>query len=250
MLPLLWSFDGKVGHTCFQMTRTRAPGKTTRPWGAGSYGGREEHQAVSFIPCIFPGSTKGLLGECCLSSKEDHHAYSNRSGTAGCTAGGPPVSLAGVYGMERGALPEKLLRQILPMALYRTWEICVEHQARGQDCYVGVAQLASLAGRTVRTLQKNLAELGAKRLLVERAERKVVRRRDGTHAPRVVVVKDFSPLYALAHEYHAWLSSPDYIAPERALCAVLAQDSALVAQVRRYNNYRRVLYTDRPGPLP
>ncbi|HEU5379401.1 MAG TPA: hypothetical protein VFV38_28595, partial [Ktedonobacteraceae bacterium] len=47
-----------------------------------------------------------------------------------------------------------------------------------------------------------------------------------------------------------WLSSPDYIAPERALCAVLAQDSALVAQVRRYNNYRRVLYTDRPGPLP
>ncbi|HEU5374833.1 MAG TPA: hypothetical protein VFV38_05300, partial [Ktedonobacteraceae bacterium] len=90
---------------------------------------------------------------------------------------------------------KKLLRQILPMALYRTWEICVEHQARGQDCYVGVAQLASLAGRTVRTLQKNLAELGAKRLLVERAERKVVRRRDGTHAPRVVVVKDFSPLY-------------------------------------------------------
>ncbi len=29
---------------------------------------------------------------------------------------------------------KKLLRQILPMALYRTWEIFAEHQAIGNAC--------------------------------------------------------------------------------------------------------------------
>ena len=74
---------------------------------------------------------------------------------------------------------KKLLRQILPMALYRTWEIFADHQAIGNECYLGVTHLAEIAGRTTRTMEKNLASLCAKQLLVERAERKVFRSSDG-----------------------------------------------------------------------
>lgn len=143
---------------------------------------------------------------------------------------------------------KKLLRQILPMALYRTWEIFVEHQANGNECYLGVSQLAAIAGRTSRTMQKNLAELEARQLLIVRAERKVFAGPGGATTSRAVVVKDFSHLYALAHEYHEWLNAADYLAPVRELRTLIAQDSRLVAKLRRFDNYRRVLYHQLPGP--
>lgn len=145
---------------------------------------------------------------------------------------------------------KKVLRQIFPMALYRTWEIFIEYQARGNDCYLSVPQLATLAGRTLRTMQKDLATLGARQLLAERAVRKRCAGPDGTMRDRVVVVKDFSMLYTLAHEYHEWLQAADYIAPDRAVCALILPNAPLLAKVRRFNNYRRVLYTQRPGPQP
>jgi hypothetical protein len=145
---------------------------------------------------------------------------------------------------------KKVLRQILPMALYRTWEILVEHQANGSDCYMGISQLATIAGRTSRTMQKNLAELQAKQLLAERAEYKVFAGDQKTRTTRAVVVKDFSRLYALAHEYHEWLNAANYLAPDRALVQLIAQNPPLVAKLRRFDNYRRVLYTQLPGPLP
>ncbi len=145
---------------------------------------------------------------------------------------------------------KKLLRQILPMALYRMWEIFVEHQANGNDCYLGVSQLAAIAGRTSRTMQKNLAELGAKQLVIERVERKVFHGPQDTCTSRVVVIKDFANLYALAHEYHEWLNAPDYVAPDRAVIELIAQDPHLVATLRRFDNYRRVLYNQLPGPEP
>ena len=103
---------------------------------------------------------------------------------------------------------KKLLRQILPGALYRTWEIFVDHQAQGNDCYLGVTHLAEIAGRNTRTMEKNLAALCAKHLLVLRAERKLFRGQDGRPHSRVVVVKDFGGLYTLAHDYHEWLQTP------------------------------------------
>src|SRR5258708_27172606 len=136
------------------------------------------------------------------------------------------------------------------MALYRTWEIFVEHQANGNECYLGVSQLAAIAGRTSRTMQKNLAELEAKHLMSERAERKAFEGPGGTKKIRAVVVKDFSNLYALAHDYHEWLNAAGYIAPDRAVVALIAQDAHLVAKVRRFDNYRRVLYNQLPGPPP
>lgn len=145
---------------------------------------------------------------------------------------------------------KKILRQILPMALYRTWEIFVEHQANGNECYLGVPQLAAIAGRTSRTMQKNLAQLEAKQLMIERAERKVFGGASGTKKIRAVVVKDFSNLYMLAHEYHEWLNADDYLAPDRAVAALIAQDTSLLAKLRRFDNYRRILYNQLPGPHP
>jgi hypothetical protein len=144
---------------------------------------------------------------------------------------------------------KKLLRQILPMALYRTWEIFADHQAQGGDCYLGITRLAEIAGRAMRTMEKNLASLCAKQLLVERAERKIFRHmEDGTLQSRVVIVKDFRGLYALAHEYHEWTLADAHLAPDREVLCLLEQEPHLVTKLRRFENYRRLLYTRQPGP--
>ena len=141
---------------------------------------------------------------------------------------------------------KKLLRQILPTALYRTWEICADHQAKGNDCYLSIPQLAVLAGRSLRTMQKNIASFQTKQLLVERAERKIFWKADGRSCSRLVVIKDFATLYALAHEYHEWLQAEGTIPPERAFVPLLTQDAALVAKLRRFENYRRLLSNHLP----
>lgn len=145
---------------------------------------------------------------------------------------------------------KKLLRQVLPMALYRTWEIFADHQAKGNDCYLSIPQLAVLAGRSLRTMQKNLAVLQARQLLVEHAERKVFRGPQGEPISRMVVIKDFANLYALAHEYHEWLHTDAYIAPAHAFVEAIAHEPLLVEKLRRFDNYRRILYTRVPGPGP
>jgi hypothetical protein len=144
---------------------------------------------------------------------------------------------------------KKLLRQILPMALYRTWEIFTDHQAVGNVCYLSVPRLAEIAGRSPRTIEKNLASLCAKHLLVERAERKVFRSSTGIVTSRVVIIKDFAGLYALAHEYHEWLNAEEYLAPDREMLALLHESPNLVAKLRRFENYRKVLYNRLPGPF-
>jgi hypothetical protein len=144
---------------------------------------------------------------------------------------------------------KKLLRQILPMALYRTWEIFADHQAIGNECYLGVTHLAEIAGRTTRTMEKNLASLCAKQLMVERAERKAFRSSTGVVKSKVVIIKDFAGLYDLAHEYHEWLNTDEYIAADREMLLFMERSPSLVAKLRRFDNYRKVLYTRLPGPL-
>jgi len=145
---------------------------------------------------------------------------------------------------------KKLLRQILPMALYRTWEICADHQAPGNDCYVGITYLAEVAGRAMRTMEKNLAALCARRLLVERIERKVVHTAGGRLQCKVVVIKDFTGLYSLAHDYHEWLEDVRYLPPQRGIGILLAPELHILARLRRFENYRRVLFHHRPGRVP
>src|SRR5579883_1429747 len=92
----------------------------------------------------------------------------------------PPYCYPEFRGPGGARYLKKVLRQILPMALYRTWEIFIDHQPRGGECYLGVTRLAEIAGRSARTMEKNLATLCARHLLVERAERKLMRASDGT----------------------------------------------------------------------
>lgn len=142
---------------------------------------------------------------------------------------------------------KKILRRILPMALYRTWEIFVDNQAYDNDCFMSVDNLADLAERAPKTIQANLAELAARKLLELRAERKVFVQGERTYS-RPVVIKDFTGLYALAHEYDQWCQNPEYIEPDRAYVAMIKADPRLEAKLRRFNNYRRILYTQPTGP--
>ena len=143
---------------------------------------------------------------------------------------------------------KKLLRHILPAALYRIWEIFVEHQAQGNECFLSLMQLAILAGRSLRTIQRGVASLQARGLLVERVEWKTFLTTEGSPISRVVIVKDFAALYALAVEYDAWLHADDYIPPQRCFARILMQNPALVAKLRRFDIYRKILYTRVPGP--
>jgi hypothetical protein len=63
------------------------------------------------------------------------------------------------------------------------------------------------------------------------------------------VIKDFAGLYALAHEYHEWLQSDEYLPPDRDLMGLVEQESHLVAKLRRFDNYRRSFYHRNPGPI-
>jgi hypothetical protein len=142
---------------------------------------------------------------------------------------------------------KKILRRILPLALYRTWEILVDNQAYDNDCFMSVDNLADLAERAPKTIQANLAELAARKLLELRAERKVFVQNERIYS-RPVVIKDFTGLYALAHEYDQWCQNPGYIEPDRAYAAMIKADPRLEAKLRRFNNYRRILYTQLTGP--
>lgn len=140
-----------------------------------------------------------------------------------------------------------ILRAILPMALFRTWEIFAGKQALDNDCFLSLEQLAHKAKRSVRTMRLNLAELEAKGLMVPRPVRKVFRRQDGTTYTRVVVVKDFTGLYQLAHEYYEWCRSAQVIPADRAYVSLIRAEG-LEAKLRRFDDYRRILYTRLPGP--
>jgi hypothetical protein len=136
----------------------------------------------------------------------------------------------------------KLVRCILPLALYRTWEIFIEEQGYGNDCYLGMSKMMELSRRGERTVQRNLASLISKGLLVLRTEQKVFVNADGSLRKKAVVVKDFAGLYALAHEYYQWYQSEDYIEPDRAFVKLIRQDERLLAKLRRFEDYRRILY--------
>ncbi len=143
---------------------------------------------------------------------------------------------------------KKILRKILPLSLYRTWEIFAENLAYENECYLSLDRLAKEAERTPRTMRLNLAELEAKRLMTRRAARKIFVTEEGKTYSRTVVIKDFSGLYALAHEYYLWCQAADYVEADREYAELILQDAGLEAKLRRFNHYRRVLYTQQPGP--
>ena len=134
-----------------------------------------------------------------------------------------------------------IVEAILPLGLYRTWETFERKHAYDNDCFQSLSTIAKKARRTQRTVNRNIATFMARGLLVLRSDYKFFRRSDGSTYKKAVVVKDFSGLYALAHEYYEWQYSEDYLAPEYEYVGHIQHDPRLQAKLCRFEDYRRML---------
>src|SRR6266851_5157281 len=99
---------------------------------------------------------------------------------------------------------DSIVMQILPYALWRTWHFAVDFQDPKSQCYVGTARLAARVKPGVRKIELDFQELLARGLMHKYAARLPIKSSGKLEA---VVVKDFKPLYDLAHEYHLWTLS-------------------------------------------
>jgi hypothetical protein len=142
---------------------------------------------------------------------------------------------------------DTLIQQILPYALWRTWHYAVDYQAPGNVCYVGTARLASRVKPGVRKIEIDFQELEARGLMRKYAARLPVLQEDGSFKGEAVTVKDFTALYALAHEYHLWTHSDEYIPAARDQIDPILADPRLLAKVLRFDNYRRLIECRKPG---
>jgi hypothetical protein len=142
---------------------------------------------------------------------------------------------------------DTLIQQILPYALWRTWHYAVDYQKPGGVCYVGTARLAGRVKPGIRKIELDFQELEARGLMRRYAARLPVLQDDGSFKAEAVTVKDFSPLYALAHEYHLWTHSDEYIPACRDQIDLIMGDPRLLAKVLRFDNYRRLIECRKPG---
>lgn len=149
------------------------------------------------------------------------------------------------YGGERYL--DSIIQQILPYALWRTWHYAVDFQAPGSYCYVGTTRLASRVKPGIRKIELDFQELLARGLMVKYAKRLPIK---ATGKHEAVIVKDFQALYDLAHEYHVWSHSDEFIPAERDQMALILADAHLLAKVLRFDNYRRLIENRKPGRKP
>ncbi len=142
---------------------------------------------------------------------------------------------------------DTIIQQILPYALWRTWHYAVDYQAPGNVCYVGTARLASRVKPGIRKIELDFQELEARQLMRKYAARLPIAQDDGSLKSEAVTVKDFTALYALAHEYHLWTHSDEYIPAARDQIDLILDDLRLLAKVLRFDNYRRLIECRKPG---
>src|SRR6266852_3761796 len=142
---------------------------------------------------------------------------------------------------------DTIIQQILPYALWRTWHYAVDYQAPDNVCYVGTTRLASRVKPGVRKIELDFQELEARQLMRKYAARLPVKQEDGSSKDEAVTVKDFTALYALAHEYHLWTHSDEYIPASRDQSDLILDDARLLAKVLRFDNYRRLIECRKPG---
>src|SRR3989440_2173215 len=141
-----------------------------------------------------------------------------------------------------------ILKQILPYALWRTWSVAVSHQAPGKTCYVGAAAIARQEKVGERKVEIDFQELEARCLMDRYRQRHSWPQEDGTIKYGTVVVKDFSRLYDLAYEYHLWINSPEYVEAEWDNAEDIKKDVRLTLKLMRFDDYRRILTCQKPGP--
>ncbi len=142
---------------------------------------------------------------------------------------------------------DTLIQQIQPYALWRTWHYAVDYQAPGNVCYVGTTRLASRVKPGIRKIELDFQELQARGLMRKYAARLPIKQDDDTTKLEAVTVKDFTPLYDLAHEYHLWTHSDEYIPASRDQIDLILDDARLLAKVLRFDNYRRLIECRKPG---
>jgi hypothetical protein len=152
------------------------------------------------------------------------------------------------YGGERYL--DTIVQQILPYALWRTWHYAVDFQAPGSYCYVGATRLASRVKPGIRKIELDFQELLARGLMVKYAKRLPIKQDDGSSKNEACTVKDFAALYALAHEYHLWTHSDEYIPAVRDQLDLILADPHLLAKLLRFDNYRRLIECRKPGRKP
>jgi hypothetical protein len=145
---------------------------------------------------------------------------------------------------------DTLVQQILPYALARTWRYSVEFQAPGLPCYVGTARLASRVKPQQRKIEMDLQEFRERGLVRMYADRLPIVQDDGFIKHQAVIVKDWTPLYDLAYEYHVWTLSPHYIPAERDYIDLLLAEPELLQKLLRFDNYRRLIVNKKPGRKP
>jgi hypothetical protein len=142
---------------------------------------------------------------------------------------------------------ETILRAIIKLSEWRTWQAAVSFQAPGMPCYVSLEKIAERSQRCLRQIQMDIASLQQRGLLVIRPGWIEVELADGTYAPRAVLVKDFTPLYRLADEYLRWIQCPAYIPADRQYAEIIKQNEELARHLEKFNDYRRILKTAQPG---
>src|SRR5436190_20415457 len=100
-------------------------------------------------------------------------------------------------------LLDRILQQVLTHANWRTWHFADEFVAPGSDCYVGPYRLASEIRPGVRKVEMDFKSLRTLELMDIYPDYRLVKRSaTGKFEKQAVMVKDFSKLYAFAHEYY------------------------------------------------
>ena len=139
-----------------------------------------------------------------------------------------------------------IIAKILPWSLGRTWQAAVSYQAPGQECYVSVERMLERVGPKERKIYMDYEEMERRGCLEQRRVRRPFVGKDGRVVYHAVTAKDFRGLYAIAHDYHLWRTSDEYLAPERANLPLILEDEVLVRRLIKFENYRRLLVSQRP----
>jgi hypothetical protein len=146
---------------------------------------------------------------------------------------------------------DTILQQILSYATWRTWHFSDEFVAPAGDCYVGPYKLSGRIKPGIRKIEMDFKALRERGLMRVYPDYRLVKQSaSGQVQMQAVIIKDFSPLYELAHEYHLWLNSPHYIPPEREYVPLILADEELTQKLLRFDNYRRILCCKKPGRKP
>jgi hypothetical protein len=140
-----------------------------------------------------------------------------------------------------------IIVKIAPLALERTWRIADGYRAPGKECYVSVERMLERVGPKARKIYLDLEAMEERGWLRQRRERMAFKNKEGITVYHAVTVKDFRGLYETAHDYHLWITSPEYLAPEQENLSLILADDALIKRLIKFENYRRVMVWNRAG---